>query len=69
MNSREKTSFMRYIDSELAADARLRNRVNALLSEMRDEQDLAARRERYLDLSARAEKKMRRTERKKRPSS
>jgi antitoxin (DNA-binding transcriptional repressor) of toxin-antitoxin stability system len=58
MNSRKKTSFMRYVDAELAADAGLRSRVNALLNEMRGEQELAARRERYLDLSARTARQL-----------
>lgn len=58
MNSRKKTSFMRRIDVELAADAGLRNRVNARLNEMGGEQRLAARRERYLDLSAKTARQL-----------
>ncbi len=53
MKSLAKTSFMRRIEGEIAADARLRDRVESRLNEMRIEQRLAARRERYLDVSAR----------------
>jgi hypothetical protein len=53
MTSRKKTSFMRHIDAEIAADGDLRRRVKTLLTEMRSEQRLVARRERYLGASAR----------------
>lgn len=53
MKATKKTSFMRYIDAEIAADADFRRRVKSRLNEMRSEQRLAARRERSTGASAR----------------
>ena len=52
MKAVKKTSFMRHVDAEIAADARLRRRVKTLLGDMRNDQRIAARRERFLQVSA-----------------
>ena len=49
---------MQRIDAELAADGKFRKRVDARLNEMRREQELTARRERYLVLSAKTARQL-----------